>query len=104
MMPTSNIEPSGNDQHVINIGLHDVKDNEWKLQRKRKVTVYGKINAYDLPIRGARRWYEYVVFNVDNDIEEEALKTNITTNESNVIELNTLSNPEWNRKSYRVIL
>ena len=74
-----------------------MKDNEWKLQRKRKVTVFGKRNAVDLPIRGARRRYEYVVFNVDNDIEEEALKTYITTNESSVIELSRLSKPEWNR-------
>ena len=54
MMPTNKIETFGNDQHVINIGLHDVKDNAWKLRRKRKVTLYGKINADDLPIRGAR--------------------------------------------------
>ena len=26
-LPASQIEASGNDQHVINIGLHDVKDN-----------------------------------------------------------------------------
>ena len=76
---------------MINIGLHDVKDNEWKLQRKRKVTVFWKRNAVDLPIRRARRRYEYVVFYVDNDIEEEALKTYITTNESSVIELSRLS-------------
>ena len=48
--------------------------------------------------------YKYVVFNVDNDIEEEALKTYITTNESNVIELSRLSNPEWNRQSYRIVI
>ena len=52
--------------------------------------------------RSTRR-YEYVVFNVDSDIEEEALKTYITTNESNVIELSRLSKPEWNRQSYRVL-
>ena len=27
ILPTTQIETSGNDQHVINIGLHDVKDN-----------------------------------------------------------------------------
>ena len=86
---------------MIKICLHDVKDNEWK--RKRKVTVYGKINAVNLPIREARLVYEYVVFNVDNDIEEVALKTYITTNESNVIELSRLSKPKWNRQSYRVV-
>ena len=43
------------------------------------------------------------MFNVDNDIEEEPLKTYITTNETNVIELSRLSKPEWNRHSYRVV-
>ena len=66
ILPASQIETSGIDQHMIKICLHDVKDNEWKLQRNRKVTVYGERNVvvvYPLPwpllvggVRCSRLW------------------------------------------------
>ena len=48
--------------------------------------------------RNTRCW-EYVVFNDDNDIEEEALEACLTSNESSVLELNRLSKSEWKRQS-----
>ena len=83
-----------------------IKDGAWHTYRKRKPAVYGKRKGNadnELTVKGAAPRYEYVVFNIHNDIEQEALQKYIVDNGSSVLEINKLSKPDWSRQSFRVL-
>ncbi len=99
-------EPPPNTSTKTNMTSRDGWKTKDSRRRKPAVHVFGNRKGNPdnvLTVKGAPPRFEYVVFNIDNEIMQDTLKDYIVNNGTTVLEINRLSKPEWNRQSYRVL-
>ena len=101
-LPTSQVEVLR--QSTAGAPAASLSGSEWQTVRQKKVrdAKYGRRKDGEHPSKAIPRRHDFVVFNVPQDCSVDTIKSYISDNGVQVLDISRLSKEEWNNQSFCV--
>ena len=102
--PIANITGEVLRQSTAGAPQASLRGSEWQTVRQKKVghAKYGRRKDGEHPFKAIPRRHDFVVFNVPPDCSVDTIKSHITNNGVQVLDIRRLSKYEWNNQSFCV--